>query len=141
MIRTRYLFVIAAILLMSLGGCAKPEGASSSQPTLNVDNTDPSGKCVIIIFNTSPHTRSLMLKETNGRVLVDAQVPSRATSKPPQWRSFRANVAGQTLSITLAGATKEVAIGGNTVEIDINVGQDAKEESAIIQRETLMQWL
>ena len=140
MIRTRFVFVTAAMLLTSLGGCAKPDGDSSSQTGLKVDNTEPSGKCVIVVFNTSQHTRSLILKEANGRVLVDAQVPSRATSKPPQWRSFRANVAGQTLSIVLAGSTKEVPIGKDTVQIEINVGQDVNEESAIIQRETHMQW-
>ena len=140
MIRTRFGFVIAAILLTFLGGCARPDGDSSSQTGLKVDNTDPSGKCVIIVFNTSPYTRSLLLKDANGRILVDAHVPSRATSRPPQWRSFRANVAGQTLSVALSGSTKEVTIGKDTVEIDINVGQDAKEESAIIQRETRMQW-
>ena len=132
--------VFAAILLVSFVGCSNQLSEPPAEGEVKIDNTDPSGTCAIIVLNTSEDARALRIAYATGKVLLDAQVPSRANSRPPQWRSFRANVTGQDVSITIAGSTKTAPVRKDTVQIVINVGQGVNEESALVQHSRAVQW-
>lgn len=132
--------VSAAILLVLLMGCINQSDESPAGGELKIDNTGPSGTCTIVVLNTSKDGRALRIADTTGRIILDAKVPSRARSRPPQWRSFQANVTGQDLSVTIADSARTVSVQKDTVQIVINVGQSANEESAIVQHSRAPQW-
>ena len=137
---TQCLIYIVALLLTEMTSCRNEEPASSAVGVIRTDNTDPSAPCRITVVNESAEKHCLRLLTDKGKVLLDADVPSRANSRPPVWRMFQADVSGRVLSVTIDGETKDVALRKDTVEVVIHASQPVGVEKTISQFSQRIQW-
>lgn len=145
-VAVRHVAAVAALLLLAMSACRKPsspllpEGVVRTEGVVRIDNTDRSGPCRITVLNATAKSHALRLAPTAGKVLLDADVPP-ANCKPPVWHMFGADVAGQTLTVTLDGATREVVVAKDTVEIVIDTGEPLTAPRAVYQSPQRLGWL